>query len=165
MNKSEIKRLIAGYYILKNYENKEIIRRVKNYMNTGISMSTITDIRKNDIIPISIIEIEKIIEEYKLQIQNKIKHPRPKEIIQKKGYSEATYETLKDFNNDYNKIPIQNTNTRIQITDTKFSEKEIIFIKKLIIKATHHRTISQEDSFNAGEIIKKLEDLKFYPES
>ena len=158
MNKAEIKRLIAGQQILQGFENKRIIKNIKNTLGSGISMTTLADIKRTIIPPITTEELNKKIEEYKLQIQNNEKHPRAKKIIQKKGYSEATYENLEDFNNDYNKIPIQNTNT-------KFTEKEIIFIKKLVIKATHHRSITQEESFNAGEIIQKLEDLKTYPES
>ena len=152
MNKSEIKRLIAGYYISKGYENKEIIRRVKNYMNTGISNTTITDLRKNDIIPTSIIEIEKIIEEYKIQIQNKKLHPKAKKIRSKEEILDSISNTLDNtINYAIENKPTQNTNT-------KFSEKEIKLLVKSLIKTTRQRAITEEESLKIYNLIKKLEN-------
>ena len=138
MNKIEIKRLISGHLILEGHTNKEIIEKIKNLIGSGISMTTLTEIREEDITPISKKDLEIKINEYRIQIKNKKSNKKIKKSI----------------------IPgkkIKNTRIREKTTITG---EEIKLLVKSLIKTTRQRAITEKESLEIYNLIKKLETTK-----
>ena len=135
MNKIQIKRLISGHLILEGHTNKEIIEKIKNIIGSGISMTTLTEIREEEIIPITPTDLEIKINEYRIQIKNKKSNKKIKKSI-------IPGEKIK--------------NTRIR-EKTTITGEEIKLLVKSLIKTTRARAITEKESLEIYKLIKKLE--------
>ena len=135
MNKIQIKRLISSHLILEGHTNKEIIEKIKNLIGSGISMTTLTEIREEEIIPITPADLEIKINEYRIQIKNKKSNKKIKKSI-------IPGEKIK--------------NTRIR-EKTTITGEEIKLLVKSLIKTTRARAITEKESLEIYKLIKKLE--------
>ena len=135
MNKIQIKRLISSHLILEGHTNKEIIEKIKNLIGSGISMTTLTEIREEKIIPITPADLEIKINEYKIQNKNKKSNKKIKKSI-------IPGEKIK--------------NTRIR-EKTTITGEEIKLLVKSLIKTTRARAITEKESLEIYDLIKKLE--------